>query len=434
YWAISLALDAYGSPHMAYHDFKDGHLKYASKQGGTWTIENLDNSQFSGEYVSLAFGASGNPHIAYSYHYSQATNAELRYASRSGRKWTVETIDSLSLCCAGRDANVTVSTGMWTSLAIDASDKPHVAFWRYVDSDSDRTSSLIYATKGDNSWKLEILDSDKDVGSSGSVGQRASLALSADGNPRIAYYDVRDHELKYASKDGGNWAVETVTAPGSVESFRWYPSLAVDSKGSPHIAYYEMTEWMRQGDLKYASKTGASWNVEPVDSGGNVGEDLSLALNAEGEPRIAYHDHTKGCLKYAEKRGGDWIVEAVDCTALVTGTFTSLTLDAYGNPHVAYYDLTNVHVIYASAAVELNAPDANWKVGTSRNVTWQGTGLVDLFISKDGGNTWLPLASGLTGGSFNLQVPNLPTTSAKLKVERAAPYSKSTSGVFTIVP
>src|SRR5581483_3828749 len=162
YWAISLALDAYGSPHMAYHDFKDGHLKYASKQGGTWTIENLDNSQFSGEYVSLAFGASGNPHIAYSYHYSQATNAELRYASRSGRKWTVETIDSLSLCCAGRDANVTVSTGMWTSLAIDASDKPHVAFWRYVDSDSDRTSSLIYATKGDNSWKLEILDSDKD--------------------------------------------------------------------------------------------------------------------------------------------------------------------------------------------------------------------------------------------------------------------------------
>lgn len=198
------------------------------------------------------------------------------------------------------------------------------------------------------------------------------------------------------------------------------------------IAYYEMTEWMRQGNLKYASKSGGSWKVETVDSGGNVGEDLSLALNSEGNPRIAYHDHTKGCLKYASKDGGSWTVEAVDCTAVVTGTFASLALDAYGNPRVAYYDLTNGRVKYASAAVELNSPNINWKIGSARKVMWEGTGSADLFISTDDGKTWMPLALGLQHGSYVLQVPNLPTASARLKLERATPHSVSMSGLFTI--
>jgi hypothetical protein len=49
------------------------------------------------------------------------------------------------------------------------------------------------------------------------------------------------------------------------------------------------------------------------------------------------------------------------------------------------------------------------------------------------GKTWIPLASGLAGGSYELQVPNLPTKSAKLKLERTVPYSVTiTSGFFTI--
>jgi hypothetical protein len=67
--------------------------------------------------------------------------------------------------------------------------------------------------------------------------------------------------------------------------------------------------------------------------------------------------------------------------------------------------------------------------GICRQWDWRSP----LFISSDGGKTWIPLASGLAGGSYELQVPNLPTKSAKLKLERTVPYSVTiTSGFFTI--
>ena len=60
---------------------------------------------------------------------------------------------------------------------------------------------------------------------------------------------------------------------------------------------------------------------------------------------------------------------------------------------------------------------------------------MDLFISNDGGATWTLLASRLTGGSYRLEVPNILTQFAKLRLERAMPYSVAiTSGSFTIAP
>ena len=430
YWQISLALDASGNPHMAYHDYVDGYIKYVSKESSNWTIENMDYTKGSGEYVSLALDAGDNPHIAYSYHQTGVMFgcSTLRYGSRSVGKWNVEIVDSRARCCG---PTTEVCTGMWSSLALDARGKAHIAFHRRVDSLINRqevTSTLEYATNSRGRWTVET------VNSNGEVGQYASLALDNKGNPRIAYYDMTNHDLKYASKNGGKWTVETVPTSDSDEWYRWHVSLALDAGGNPHIAYYEMTEWMRQGNLKYASKKGGSWTVETVDSNGEVGQYASLALDNKGNPRIAYHDHTHGCLKFASKDRGNWAVEAVDCTALVVGFYASLAFDAYGSPRIAYYDVTNNYVKYASAAVELNYP-GNWKIGTSSTVTWQGKGMVDLSISRDGGKNWILLANGLVNGSYDFQVPNLPTKSAKIKLERATPHSVTiTRGFFTIAP
>ena len=423
YWATSLAIDAEGNAHIAYHDCLDTNVKYASKKGGNWTFENVDSAENTGEYASLALDAKGNPHIAYSCSYRGAHNCDLKFASKnSDGSWTVETVDGRSRCCADW---LYVRIGWWASLALDARGNPHISYYdKSMIREGEEANNLKYASKSGSTWTVETVDS------AGDVGKYTSLALDAKGDPHIAYSDSTEHAnrlLKYASKKGGKWTAEIVpTPPGSMGC-----SLALDAKGDPHIAYYEMTIWMRKGNLKYASKSGGSWMVETVES--DAGEDPSLAFDAEGNPHIAYHDHPKGFLKYASKKGGNWTVEAVDCTALVVGYFASLALDAYGNPHIAYYDLTNKYVKYASAAVELNSPGTDWKLGTSRTVTWQGGGSVDLLISIDGGTNWIPLASGLVGGSYDLQVPSLPTTFAKIKLERAMPHSVTiTSGFLTI--
>ena len=73
----SLRLDAEGHPHIAYGG---DHLYYAWNDGIDWHIETVDNSQWVGEYASLALDGMGRTHISY-YDWS---NRDLKYAWYDG--------------------------------------------------------------------------------------------------------------------------------------------------------------------------------------------------------------------------------------------------------------------------------------------------------------------------------------------------------------
>jgi flagellar hook capping protein FlgD len=396
----SLKLDAEGNPRVSY---VDGSLKYASKNGGVWTLETVDAT---GSDPSLALDAQGNPSISY-YHFIDLTHGDLRYASKSGGVWTIETVDATAL-----------NVGQSTSLALDDQGNPHISYYDQTNGD------LKYASRSGGVWTLETVDP-----AIADVGQYTSLALDAQDNPRISYYDYTNGDLKYARKDGGGWVKEVVDATGYVGQ---YTSLALDTQGNPHISYNDQTK----AHLKYASKSGLVWTLETVDNTPEVGQYTSLALDAQGDPRISYnnyYDYIKGDLKYASKSSGVWTLETVDATGNV-GQSTSIALDAEGNPHISYGDEMNADLKYASAAIELAEPSPGvvWPVGASRTVTWDGTGRVDLSLSVDGGRTWDLLAAGLTGGEYRDLVPHAPSKFAQFKLERAVPRSVSETGLFAI--
>jgi hypothetical protein len=411
--ATSLAIDRNGNPRIAYQDDTNGRLKYASRAGGVWTIDNVAASGVSGAFTgvpdaSIALNSNADPGIAY----FDIVNRYLRYASKSAGVWTTELVDN-----AG-------TADQYCSLALDAQGNPRIS---YFDASNHR---LRFASKNSGIWTLETAD-----GPAGSnVGYYNSLALDTQGNPHIAYSDFLNFALKYAVKSGGTWTTETALPVGASNPL--YISLALDPQGNPHVSYYDASEL----DLKYASKIGGVWTVETVDPSYFTGYYTSLRLDAEGTPHIAYFDPSNGRLMHAWKTGSYWAREPVDAPpggggANSTGQYAALALDTYMNPRMSYYSNRDNDLKYASSAIEGVGPLAGvtWPVGAVRSVDWSGSGRADLYLSTDGGVTWILKQGQATGGHFTFTVPHTPSKFCKVGITRGVPYSVSmTDSLFTI--
>jgi hypothetical protein len=139
---------------------------------------------------------------------------------------------------------------------------------------------------------------------------------------------------------------------------------------------------------------------------------------------------------YAVKIDGNWELETVDAIGSV-GRPTALALDRQGNPGISYYDNTNSDLKFAGASVRLLSPVGGevWQRGAQATVTWDGTGVIDIFLSTDGGLNYSPLVLGVSGGSVSVDVPGSSTDEARVKIVRNDHFSTSSSpGIFAIAP
>jgi subtilisin-like proprotein convertase family protein len=189
------------------------------------------------------------------------------------------------------------------------------------------------------------------------------------------------------------------TADGSADNVGFLCSLALDASGDPHVAYLDATTL----DLKYAVKFRGIWTFEIADGAtSSVGSFASLALDMNGNPHLSYLDATNFDLKYARKSSGSWTTETADGSPNILGQYTALALDAQGNPHVSYYDETNSDLKYARRSggvwivetAEASASD----VGTytslaldsqgNPHVSYRDGTLNDLKYARKSGGSW----------------------------------------------
>jgi hypothetical protein len=227
----------------------------------------------------------------------------------------------------------------------------------------------------DNSFYCGILDSAGDVGKHSSVD-----VITDDVATRItvSYHDATNAALKVAwathRHDGVPVLVrrDTVQSGSAALNRGLYTSLKLDSNHRPHVSFQgtallgNETLWHAQflGDGTGNCGAGAAsgdWQCTNVDSGEGLGLHTSLAISADGYPKIAYYDSTNGHLKYAFRGGLGWAIYAIDTPGEDTGRFASLYLDGSDRPHFAYYNATDQTVEYATQSSSGNCGGGAWQ-------------------------------------------------------------------------
>lgn len=168
-----LALDAAGGPHLTFVSYEpyDWLMRYASKRGGSWQTEVVDDEPTAGAGCSLLMDASRVLHVSY---VTPGLYWNVKYARRDESGWLTQIVDQID---SGYDR-------WWTSLVLDSEGFPHFSYWR--------EGNLVIQHWDGLWWYLETVDSD------GDVGYFSSMALAASDRPHISYYDVTNGNVKYA--------------------------------------------------------------------------------------------------------------------------------------------------------------------------------------------------------------------------------------------
>ena len=182
--------------------------------------------------------------------------------------WSLEIVDDPS----------TANVGGRNAIAVDSAGRPHIAYQDTINFD------LKYARKtASGTWRIETVDT------SGIVGFGLALALDASDNPHISYYrsatTVDTGDLKYAkgacpdppSEAACSWAKQTVHAGIHSPNAAGNTSIALDGAGTPNISYFDHT----LGRLKWARWEGTSWGLTDVTA--SAGGSTSLAIDALGD-------------------------------------------------------------------------------------------------------------------------------------------------------
>lgn len=439
-WA-SIAVDHLNRPHIAYYDKANGCLKYAFKDV-VWSIHTLDcdnvlrpvsedkalalaetaeveiqpamisvmetingfplrqetmggqsentnlaePSSGSGKYTSIAVDSYGQAHISYTKFYPRSDRIyhKLKYIyfDRTISAWKIYLVKEPGSGVAS------LNEGLFTSIAIDSRDRPHIAFLdddhdkvRYVFSARENNWTFSYPTSAgigqyDNlgGWNSLVLRPgepqdkpfiafyDKTKGAlamaegtyktdlknytwstyridnSGDVGLFASLAIKNGKDFGVSYFDESWDDLRYAMGNGSNWNIKVVTGTNSRAGR--YTSLVFDFNQKPHITYFDFSDGM----LYEAYQITTTWKFRPIDLSETLGS-AAISLDSARNPNVLYYNDLLGSLEVA-RRTTTWAADTVIASRLSTDQRVAFKVDLSGRSHVAYYDPTTKDLVY----------------------------------------------------------------------------------------
>ena len=242
--------------------------------------------------------------------------------------------------CTAGNSIAAADTGLFgdvTSLALDASGNPVVSY---------RASSggLKVLHYGNPNCTAGNSVSAPDT-ALGTTGKHSSLALDVSGNPVVSYQHDLDLRVMHCNDPNCSGGDESITSPDTAGRVGDFTSLALDSSGNPVVSY--RSGFGSSGKLKvmHCNDPNCSGDDESITVPDNLSSRTSLRLDSSGNPVVSYlvgTDHGVGLR----------VLHCGDPTCTIANTIAapdtegrpdmSLVLDASGNPVVSYHDFPNL--------------------------------------------------------------------------------------------
>ncbi len=303
----SLALNPVDNiPYLSYYDAYNGDLLLAHlvPHGGgncgtnnNWYCEPIDEDGNVGKYTSIDLWSGSTDSYRIGISYYDGTNRSLKFTSRTCTAISCTLWHTITIYSPVFDY---MSIGLYTSLKFDPDGTPHIAY-QAIDSNTNY-NSLRYASY---------------VDSGGNCGE---------------------------GSDTGKWQCDNIDAGYGIGQFA---SLDLTYDGSPYLAYYDAVA----GDLKLAYYTGFAdpdcfddngWVCPILDSAGDVGLYASITAQHSYTDelfRIAYYDKTNEQLKYYDSDWGSIVVDDMGASLNPMGISMDVDKDSY--PIIAYQQITS---------------------------------------------------------------------------------------------
>ena len=322
------------------------------RQVASDTLVSVADSLYdAGRGASVALDADGNPAVTYLLYSPVLKRGEIPpgvkvgepqppaivMATQANGIWTRTSVTPQKTAPTAQgdapelanDKNQAIP-GVNTALAIDGQGSHHV-MWA-------TPRGVFYSTDASGAFgeKEQV---------TGSPALGGSIAVGGDGTVWVSYYD-RDSVVA-GTRTGAGWTRETVrpqtgqaNAPASATSIR------IGADGQPTLAFGE------EGRTAVATRSAdAAWSFEELEGDGGYG--VSLSLDADGNPFVAYYD-VQGVVHQASRMGGTWAVNEVATTAAgPNGTSderwsTGVGVDSQGTSHVAFADTAQKAIVLAT--------------------------------------------------------------------------------------
>ncbi len=344
----SIALDSYGHVHISYAKYyprPDGggttniyhKLKYASIAGTEINIQQITEagnaSLDEGLYTSIAIDSRDRPHIAF----LDDTHDKVRYVfSPSNNRWTFSYPTTASI---GNYSNV----GGWNSLVLKPSKPQDIAYISYYDQ-SHGSLKIAKGTyhdsyDGDPRYKNYVWDNSI-IDSANDTGLFSSLAVYGSKGFGVSYFDESLDDLKYATGNINSWARSTVTGTNSRAGR--YTSLVYDYNLVPHITYFDFSD----GNMYEARYINKKWEFRQIDNSMILGS-ASLSIDSSEKPHVLMYNGLLGSLELASRTSApQWLGDTVVASRLSPENKISLKVDSANHYHIAYYDPLNKDLIY----------------------------------------------------------------------------------------